>query len=445
MKFFNNLAIVLVIFVLSLNLSAQQFDGIYKGNFTGDLSGTFEFTVTGSGFSNLEGKIKLNNGREKLIFGQVKADGTIDAYFYDKRSDISSALMRGVFTGKIKNKNAVGKWEFYDASKEKPSTSKGDWFTVNNAKENNEGNYSITVLWGHAFVSKKLEGVNLSDNDGSFWTELHRGDQIQLNDFFAVRTPPETRVLVTYPDGSIFTVKSNTLALFYMEVIQITVGELHFNIQKVGKLRFQVVTPSSVAGSSDANKRFSFNVNDYNILRARFTDFAKASALEFVVKVEANGTTQYSVLQGELDISNKKKTKTIRLKQDEVSTVKIDGNPTVPANFSLIDRWWKDKEPKTASVSMLWNGTWQTKWGKMVIVQNGNQITGTYEHDNGKIKGVINGNKLTGTWSEAPTFLPPNDSGEFEMILSSDGKSFTGKWRYGTTGKWEIGWNGNRF
>lgn len=93
----------------------------------------------------------------------------------------------------------------------------------------------------------------------------------------------------------------------------------------------------------------------------------------------------------------------------------------------------------------VWNGEWQSKWGRMVIVQNGNNITGTYEHDNGKIKGVIQGNKLIGTWSEAPTYLPPNDSGEFEMELSTDRQSFMGKWRYGTTGKWESGWNGNRF
>lgn len=433
------------VLILSLNLYAQKFDGTYKGSFSGDLSGNFEFVIKGTGYSSLEGKFKPDSGKERIIYGQVKTDGTIDAYFYDKRSDMSSSLMRGTFRGKVSGKTVSGDYEVYDASFEKANTSKGNWFTINNTKENDEGDYSITVLWGHAFISKKIEGVNLSDNNGSFWTELHRGDQVKLKDFFAVRTPPETRVVVTYPDGSIFTVKSNTLALFYVEVIQITVGELHFNIQKVGKLGFQVVTPSSVAGSSDANKRFSFNIHDYRILQAGFTDIAKASELEFVVKIEANGTTFYSVLQGELNISNKKKTKTIRLKQNEASEVKIGGNPTVPATFSLIDRWWKDKEPKNVSSPMQWNGNWQTKWGKMKITQNRNQITGTYEHDNGKIKGVISGNKMTGTWSEGPTYLPPYDSGEFEMILSSDGKSFTGKWRYGKTGKWEEGWNGNRF
>jgi hypothetical protein len=89
-------------------------------------------------------------------------------------------------------------------------------------------------------------------------------------------------------------------------------------------------------------------------------------------------------------------------------------------------------------------GTWQTKWGKMVIVQNGNSITGTYEHDKGKISGTINGNKLSGNWSEAPSYQPPNDAGEFEFTLSADGKSFTGHWRYGNNGPWQTGWDGHR-
>lgn len=101
--------------------------------------------------------------------------------------------------------------------------------------------------------------------------------------------------------------------------------------------------------------------------------------------------------------------------------------------------------PVNDSKNKLWNGEWQSKWGKVVIVQNGNEVTGTYEHDNGKIKSTIVGNKLTGTWSEAPTYLPPNDAGEFEMILSLDNQSFTGRWRYGKNGNWESGWNGNRF
>ncbi|MBK7561224.1 MAG: hypothetical protein IPI68_06790 [Chitinophagaceae bacterium] len=90
-----------------------------------------------------------------------------------------------------------------------------------------------------------------------------------------------------------------------------------------------------------------------------------------------------------------------------------------------------------------WQGTWKTQWGLMVIAQNGNKITGTYEHDNGKIKGTFTGNKLTGTWSEAPTYLFPNDAGEFEFTLSADGKSFTGRWRYGNKGIWQTGWDGH--
>ena len=52
MSFINKLNVVVAILILSLNLYAQKFDGTYKGNFSGDLNGTFEFTVAGSGYSN---------------------------------------------------------------------------------------------------------------------------------------------------------------------------------------------------------------------------------------------------------------------------------------------------------------------------------------------------------------------------------------------------------
>lgn len=129
MRFFNKLAITAAILVLSLNLYAQKFDGTYKGSFSGDLSGTFEFVIKGTGYSSLEGKFKTSNGKERIIYGQIKNDGTIDAYFYDKRSDMSSALWRGTFRGKISGKTVSGDYEVYDASFEKATTSKGFWST----------------------------------------------------------------------------------------------------------------------------------------------------------------------------------------------------------------------------------------------------------------------------------------------------------------------------
>ena len=93
----------------------------------------------------------------------------------------------------------------------------------------------------------------------------------------------------------------------------------------------------------------------------------------------------------------------------------------------------------------VWAGQWQSTWGSVSITQNGNNISGTYEHDNGRIVGTVIGNKIVGTWSEGPTFTAPNDAGEFEFTLSTDGNSFSGRWRYGSSGAWQQKeWTGTR-
>ncbi len=90
-----------------------------------------------------------------------------------------------------------------------------------------------------------------------------------------------------------------------------------------------------------------------------------------------------------------------------------------------------------------WQGEWDTNWGKMVLVQNGPNITGTYTYDNGKITGKVSGNTMIGTWAEAPSYAPPSDAGDIEFTMSSDGKSFSGKWRYGSEGNWGN-WEGGK-
>ena len=92
-----------------------------------------------------------------------------------------------------------------------------------------------------------------------------------------------------------------------------------------------------------------------------------------------------------------------------------------------------------------WGGIWQTTYGQMHLSQTGNQVTGTYENDDGQIVGTVSGNVLTGTWSEAPTYSPANnDAGDVELTISPDGNSFTGHWRYGSSGGWAGSWSGNR-
>lgn len=90
-----------------------------------------------------------------------------------------------------------------------------------------------------------------------------------------------------------------------------------------------------------------------------------------------------------------------------------------------------------------WKGEWETNWGNMVLEQNSSLVTGTYTHDSGKINGTVSGNVLKGTWSEAPSYTAPRDAGEIEFAMSADGKSFSGKWRYGSEGDWGA-WEGGK-
>lgn len=91
-----------------------------------------------------------------------------------------------------------------------------------------------------------------------------------------------------------------------------------------------------------------------------------------------------------------------------------------------------------------WTGTWNTDYGQMVLQQSGSTVTGTYTSNQGQIKGTVSGSKLTGTWSEVPSRTPPDDAGDFEFTISDDCNSFSGNWRYGSTGGWSGGWSGTR-
>jgi hypothetical protein len=95
--------------------------------------------------------------------------------------------------------------------------------------------------------------------------------------------------------------------------------------------------------------------------------------------------------------------------------------------------------------SMSFAGVWKTNFGNITVTQEGNDINGTYTHDNGKIEGTMEGKVVKGRWSEAPSYKPPNDAGEFEFVIAEDGNAFQGKWCYGFEGKgWRRGWNGTR-
>lgn len=103
----------------------------------------------------------------------------------------------------------------------------------------------------------------------------------------------------------------------------------------------------------------------------------------------------------------------------------------------------------------IWTGKWECEMGKFgkpshkiitMLTQSGNKVSGTCDWENGKITAMVSktASYLLGSWSEEPSYKPPDDAGDLEFILSSDGNSFTGKWRYGSSGDWVGEWNGKR-
>jgi len=90
-------------------------------------------------------------------------------------------------------------------------------------------------------------------------------------------------------------------------------------------------------------------------------------------------------------------------------------------------------------------GTYETNFGALTLKLNGNKVSGTYPHDAGRIEGTWEGSRMVGRWSEAPTYKPPHDAGDFVFAFPKDFKSFAGKWRYGFGGKeWSGDWHGTR-
>ena len=99
-----------------------------------------------------------------------------------------------------------------------------------------------------------------------------------------------------------------------------------------------------------------------------------------------------------------------------------------------------------------WTGTWDTWWwdeneelgtAAMVLLQEGDVVTGRYSFELGVIGGSLVGNVLTGSWLDAPSFRPPDDAGDLEFTIAADCLSFAGVWRYGSEGVWYV-WYGTR-
>jgi len=124
-----------------------------------------------------------------------------------------------------------------------------------------------------------------------------------------------------------------------------------------------------------------------------------------------------------------------------------DWSEDVTTILKILPREEPTPEPVSPSLTANWSGQWDCGiWGVLTLTQSGDQVTGTYTYQGGILTATAtgeNGNTLVGTWSEDPTHMPPKDAGDIEFTISADGNSFTGHWRYDSSGSWQS-WEGQR-
>ncbi|MEI6502723.1 MAG: FecR family protein [Armatimonadota bacterium] len=89
--------------------------------------------------------------------------------------------------------------------------------------------------------------ASILGNGEDFWTALPRGTKVPITINEKFKTEADSRATLSFPDGSLFRVKSNTILTLMNGGIQLQVGESWFNLQKQGTT-FQVVTPTAVCG-----------------------------------------------------------------------------------------------------------------------------------------------------------------------------------------------------
>jgi hypothetical protein len=100
--------------------------------------------------------------------------------------------------------------------------------------------------------------------------------------------------------------------------------------------------------------------------------------------------------------------------------------------------------PAISAQSCDWTGVWNTTYGWLELRQSGQDVIGSYDYDQGRFVGTITEMGLVGTWSEAPTYLSPDDAGDFVLNFTDDCNGFVGRWRYDSSGPWRTDWNGSR-
>lgn len=92
-----------------------------------------------------------------------------------------------------------------------------------------------------------------------------------------------------------------------------------------------------------------------------------------------------------------------------------------------------------------WTGTWNTNYGRVVLTQAGNIVTGTYLFCSGHLHGTVTGSTVRGRWGQRfPCDGAREGSGRFEFTMTPGGDAFRGHWNYASQRAWYLPWTGVR-
>lgn len=81
--------------------------------------------------------------------------------------------------------------------------------------------------------------------------------------------------------------------------------------------------------------------------------------------------------------------------------------------------------PLPAGVSFA--GTWDSTWGRMILRQSGNRVTGTFAgYREGSVTGEADGDVFRFVWDQ----MTPRSHGHGYMQMSPDGAHLEGRWGY---------------
>ena len=144
-----------------------------------------------------------------------------------------------------------------------------------------------------------------SSDGGSTWLTVQPGQSVEVTVQDMIRTSNDTRAKLTFPDGSVFLIKSNTTLVLVSGGIKLRVGEAWFNLRKQGK-RFQVVTPTTVCG---------------------------VLGTAGIVTTSPEGITVIKLVEGQLEVSNQAGEGKIILKAGYLTVVPPCGVPSPPCRF----------------------------------------------------------------------------------------------------------------